>query len=451
MTERRLSLRSKLFYGSGDTGFSLTTTIIGAYLPIFLTDVVGIGPAIAAAAIFIGKSWDYVNDPLIGHLSDRTRSRWGRRRPYLLFGPLPFGLAFVLLWWRPPLSGEVVLAVYYAAAYVLFETAATFVYMPYFALTPELTSDYNERTSLTSYRMFFSILASLLAFTLPLMIIDSFRPENVQRVLLMGALFAVLSAAPLWLVFAHTREKEEYMEMEPPKLLESLKAAFRNPPFLFSLGIYLFTWLAVDIMQSTLLYFIKYALLREKQSDIIMGTIFVVAIAALPLWNRVSRRWGKRTAFIGGIIFWTVVQLVIVTLAPATPLAVLLLLCGLAGIGVGAAHVLPWSIIPDSIEWDEWKTGARHEGMYYSLVTLIKKIVSSVAIPGALFLLGKTGYVANADVQTPGAVLVIRMLTGPIPAVFLVAAIVCAALYPLSRERFQEICADLESRRESAS
>ena len=193
----RLSRLTKLIYGFGDTGFSLTSTIIGAYFAIFLTDVVGISPGTAAIAIFVGRTWDYINDPLIGHLSDRTRSRWGRRRPFLLFGAIPFALVYVLLWYRPPIESQILLSIYYAAAYVLFDSAATFVYMPYYALTPELTSNYDERTSLTTYRMFFSILGSLVAFTVPLMIVGSFRPENAGRVLLMGAIFALASAIPL--------------------------------------------------------------------------------------------------------------------------------------------------------------------------------------------------------------------------------------------------------------
>ncbi len=203
---QRLSRSQRWIYGSGDTGFSLTLTIVSAYFAIFLTDVVRVDPAIAAAAIFIGRSSDYINDPLIGYISDRTRTRWGRRRPFLLFGSLPFALAFMLLWWRPPLQGDLGLAIYYAAAYVFFDIAATFVYMPYFALTPELTPDYDERTSLTATRMFFSIAGSLVAFTVPLMIVGSFRPENAGRVLLMAVAFGLASALPLLLVFFTTRE-----------------------------------------------------------------------------------------------------------------------------------------------------------------------------------------------------------------------------------------------------
>lgn len=443
----KLTAGRKLAYGSGDTGFSLTSTILGAYFAIFLTDVVGLAPGIAAAAVFIGRSWDYVNDPLIGYISDKTRSKYGRRRPFLLFGALPFGAAFALLWWKPPFASQIALAVYYAIAYLLYDTAATFAYMPYFALTPELTSDYDERTSLTSYRMFFSIAAGLLAFTVPLQIIGTFRPENSGRVFGMGLLFAALSAAPLLVVFFTTKERTEFMEQEKPAFKESLKSVFKNKPFLFGLGLYLCTWVAMDIMQVTLLYFLKYNLLREAQSDIILGTIFITAVISLPAWTFLSKRFGKRNAFIGGVVFWGIVQLVIVSLSPSTPFPILMTLCAFAGVGVGAAHVLPWAILPDAIEWDEYKTGKRHEGMFYSMVTLVKKITSSVAIPLALLLLGATDYVPNAAEQSRGALAVIRVLAGPIPAVLLIGGVVFAALYPLSRSQFKEIAKELELRR----
>ena len=118
----KLSKRTRWIYGSGDIGFSLTHTILAAYFAIFLTDVVGIAPAVAAGAIFIGRTWDYINDPLVGYISDRTRTRWGRRRPFLLFGALPFGLIFSLMWWIPPIENPVTLAVYYGILYAVFDT-----------------------------------------------------------------------------------------------------------------------------------------------------------------------------------------------------------------------------------------------------------------------------------------------------------------------------------------
>jgi glycoside/pentoside/hexuronide:cation symporter, GPH family len=411
--QERLSRRTRLVYGFGDTGFSLTTTIVAAYFAIFLTDVVGIAPGIAAVAIFVGRSWDYINDPIIGHISDRTRTRWGRRRPFLLFGALPFALAFLLMWYRPSIASQVGLAVYYAVAYVLFDTAATFVYMPFYALTPELTSNYDERTALTTVRMFFSIVSSLVAFTVPLLIVGSFKPENAGKVFLMGAIFAVASAIPLLSVFLGTRERQEYSQLEQPGLKESFKAALENRPFIFGMVIFLFTWVSVDILQVTLLYFVKYIVRREPQSDLIMAVIFVTAMLVLPFWNWVSSRWNKRLAYAAGIAFWAVVQIGLIMLGPASGLPLILTLCVLAGIGVSAAHVLPWSILPDAIEYDEWKTGERHEGLFYSFVTLVQKVASSLAIPLILLMLQVTGYVPTSDTQPASALLGIRLVIGP--------------------------------------
>jgi glycoside/pentoside/hexuronide:cation symporter, GPH family len=446
-----LSLRTKWIYGFGDISFSLTNTILAVYFAIFLTDVVGVPARLAAAAIFIGRTWDYINDPLVGYLSDRTRTRWGRRRPFLLFGALPFSLSFMLLWMHPAIENQVLLVIYYAAAYVLFDMAFTLVNMPYTALTPELTADYDERTSLTSYRMLFSIAGSLIAFTIPLAIISSFTPQNAGQVQFMGLLFGLVCMLPVLLVFFNTRERSDFMTAGQPRLGESLRAAYKNRPFIFAAGIYLFTWIAVDILQTALLFFLKYVLLRESQSDLIMASIFVTAILALPLWVWVSRRWNKRLAYIVGIAFWATVQLVMVSLTPASSLSLLLGLCVLAGIGVSAAHVLPWSIIPDAMEWDEWQTGERHEGMFYSLISLSQKVASSIAIPLILVLLDATGYAPNVAQQSPAALLGIRIVVGPIPAALLWAGIVFAWLYPLSRTEYDQIVAGLEARRAAAS
>ena len=338
--KENLSRAAKIIYGSGDLGFSLTTTIIGAYFLFFLTDVVGIAPAVAGIAILVGRTWDYLNDPLIGHISDRTRSRWGRRRPFLLFGALPFALAFMLMWYRPPFESQVALAAYYSVAYVLFDAAATFVYMPYFALTPELTENYDERTSLTSYRMFFSIFGSLLAFTVPMMIIGTFTPQSAAKVMLMAVIFGVASALPLWLVFFNTRENAVFVAQEKPKMLDSLKAALKNRPFVFSAVIYLLTWVCMDILQTTLLFFIKYALGLEAQSDLLMALIFVTAIIALPFWEYTSRKINKRIAYAIGIGFWAVVQIVLITVGPSVSQPVIFFLCVMAGIGVDRKSVV---------------------------------------------------------------------------------------------------------------
>jgi glycoside/pentoside/hexuronide:cation symporter, GPH family len=449
MTIEKLPLHTKWIYGSGDFGFSLTNTILSVCFLLFLTDVVGVMPIWAGLAILIGATWDYINDPIVGYITDHTRSRWGRRRPYLLFGALPFGLAFILLWWRPPFASIPALVMYYALAYVLFDTAATFVYMPFFALTPELTSDYDERTSLTSIRMVFSILGSLVAFTLPLMVIVSFNPQNADRVLAMGVIFGLISALPLFLVFWGTRERKEFMEQEQIGFIESIKISVKNRPFVFGLLLFLFNGVTMAIIQVNLLYYIKYVVQRESQSDLIMATIFIVAMCALPLWLWISSHLNKRWAYIIGISFLAVVLMVLASLNPQTGMPLIMTLCVLAGIGVSAMHVMPWAIIPDAIEYGELQSGKRSEGMFYSLIQLAQKVASSIAVFLAAAVLQFSGYVTNSGTQPTSAITGIRIIAGPIPAFTLGMGILFTALFPLGRDSYREINRQLEERRKA--
>jgi len=445
---KKLSKLTKIIYGFGDIGFSMSGTIIAAYFPIFLTDVIGIAPAMAAIALLIGKNWDYINDPIIGYLSDRTRTRWGRRRPFLLFGALPYGLLFAFLWWKPPLDSHTSLLIFYTAMFVLYDAAGTFVGMPYFSLTPELTEDYDERTELTGYRMFFSILGGLISFVIPMMIIGQMSPGNADNVFRMGLIFGAAAAIPLFFVFFGTRERPLFAQAERPKLWESFKAAVKNRPFVFSAVIYLFTWTSMHIIEANLLYYIKYVVQREQMSEVIMATIFVTAILSLPFWDFVSKRFNKRLAYIYGIAFWAIVQILLITVNSESSLAYLLSLCFLAGVGVGAAHVLPWAMIPDAMEVDELETGSRHEGMFYSLVTLFGKATNALAIPMALFVLDWSGYVPNAPVQPQSTLTGIRLVVGPIPAILLLGGIIFAIFYPLSRDEHHEVVRKLTVRRE---
>ncbi|MFZ5856863.1 MAG: MFS transporter [Chloroflexota bacterium] len=443
----KLSLRSKLMYGVGDAGINLADTMVGLLFAIFLTDVVGLRPALAALAIFIGRTADYVNDPLIGYLSDRTRTRWGRRRPFILFGMLPFALAYILLWWIPPISSQTGLAIYYTVAFILYDTLATVLYMPYFALTPELTSDYDERTSLTTYRMVFSTIGAMVAFVVPLAIIGTMDAESARRVMAVGAGVAFISILPMLSVFLGTREKTEYQEQKQPGIKESVLAAVKNKPFLYAAGVFLLGLVALDITQSTLLYFLKYHMHLEENYDLVFGLLFVAALLSFPLWNWVASRWDKKRAVILGMIFLSVSITVMGFMRPEWGLPILLVFSALVGIGLGAVQVLTWAMIPDAVEWDELQTGQRHEGMFYSLVQTLRKVGSSLSLPFVLLILDWTGYVANAPVQPRNTILGIQSLIGPIPAAFLVLGIFLAMRYPLDRKRFDQLRADLAGRR----
>jgi glycoside/pentoside/hexuronide:cation symporter, GPH family len=447
----RLSLRTKLMYGVGDAGINLADTMVGLLFAIFLTDVIGLRPGLAALAVFLGRTSDYLNDPIIGYLSDRTRTRWGRRRPFLLLGALPFAIAYSLLWWRPPVDSQLQLAIYYGIAFILYDTTATILYMPYFALTPELTSDYDERTTVTTYRMAFSIVGAMIAYVVPLAIIGAMVPQNLETITTVGIGVAFISIIPMILVFIGTRERPEYQEQKQPGLKESLGSALKNKPFVYVMGIFLLTWAALDIVQTTLLYFLKHRMHLAEQGDLVFGLLFISALISLPMWDWSSRRWGKQKAYIGGMILFALATIGLGLVTPAWGLAPVLILGVLAGAGLGAIQVLTWAMIPDTVEWDELQTGQRHEGMYYSLVTLFRKIAASLTLPLVLLVLEWTGYMANAPAQPKSAILGIQGLIGPIPSAFILAGIVLASMYPLTRTRHAEVRATLAKRQAGES
>ena len=446
--QNKLPLWRKLIYGSGDLGFSMNNSIITAFFSVFMVTVVGMPPGLVAIIFIIGRSWDFINDPIIGHLSDRTRTRWGRRRPFLLFGAIPFGLSFTLLWLGPNFN-QTGLIIYYSLAYIVYEALATTVYMPYFALTPELTDDYDERTKLTSFRMMFNIIGSLTAYILPLLIIgNDWTQATKQDVLIMAFVAAAIAATPLILVFFGTREKKEYQRESLPKFFPSLKAAFKNRPFVFGALMYLFTWMTIIVVESNLQFFIIHVVQRQSQSMIIMVSIFVTAIFALPIWNWVSKHWNKRYAYISGVAFWAVVMMVLIFMSPETPFWLIMVLCIMAGIGVSAAQVLPWSIIPDAIEWEEWQTGERNEGMFYSLITLMGKVGMAIAQPLSLLILQFSGFKEGQNVvQSSSGLLGVRLVMGPLPALLLLSGITMAIFYPLTREQHHKIVEELKIRR----
>jgi GPH family glycoside/pentoside/hexuronide:cation symporter len=213
------------------------------------------------------------------------------------------------------------------------------------------------------------------------------------------------------------------------------------------MGIFLFTFTGLEIIASLMIYFLKYRMNLEEQSDLVFALLFLVALLSFPFWTWVSRRWDKRRAYILGMFYMAVVMVLTVLIQPEWGLPAVLAAASLVGIGFGCIQVLPWAIIPDAVEYDELASGKRHEGIYYSLVTLFRKVSVSLTIPLTLVILGWTGYQANVAVQPPSAILGMILLVGVLPGVlFLVGALFARSL-PITRQDFARVRAELEKRR----
>ena len=443
----KLSFWTKVAYAMGDLSNSVGPgTIIPFWYLFFLTDVAHLNPALAGLTVLIGGIWDAINDPLVGLLSDRTRTRWGRRRPYLLFGALPYGVTFALMWIIPPIQNQVLLCLYFALIYILFDTACTIVSCPYTALTPELTLDHDERTSLTTYRMAVSIVTGLLAAVGFALVFDA-TPDRQTAFLVMGFVCGGLFVPTVLVTFFGTRERAEFQTETPLPPLEGLRFVMRNREWWYTLGMRLTSWIPVDIASAVFAYYLIYWIeMDEMGASLVQAIILASATMCLPLITWMSRRWEKRTAFIVSIGSWAVVMIGLL-LVPRGARALAYVVAFLVGPGVAAAHVLPTTMSADALEVDELASGKRQEGIYAGFEVFVRKLSTKLVLAVFGPVLAWSGYVENASQQTPQALMAIRILIAVVPAVILAGAIVVAWTYPLTRTRHQEIQAELARQR----
>lgn len=456
----RLSFWTKFVYGTGDWGTAGYGTLRQVFYAIFLTDVVGLEPRLASVAALVGIVWDAINDPLVGMLSDRVRTRWGRRRPFLLWFSIPYGLSFLLLWWAPPFYGQIAKAVFITLAFMISDTMETLVEVPFSALTPELTPDYDERTSLTGFRMFFNLGISLVTAVAAPAIVDGVVAgggTQQQGYLVTAAIFGGMATIPFLLIFAVVREHELTPEQTAEvSFFETIRTAWANVPFRFATAIYMLNWITFDIVALVLpfylLYWISSGNLLAQASvfgvslpieSAVFALMLVTAVLVLPFWIFISNRFSKQIAYIVGMIFWAVIQLVIFSIQPGQ-VGLILTMSVFAGISVSSAHLLPDSLFPDVIEWGELRTRRRSEGIYYGVKNFIRKLTGALAIFIGLQTLGWFGYQtppagATQFMQPASALMAIRFLIGPFGAVLLFSAVTMAWFYPLTRERHARI------------
>lgn len=463
----KLNFSTKLAYGAGDMGPAITANVLAFFLLFFFTNVAGLSPALAGSILLISKVWDAVNDPIVGVLSDRTQSRWGRRHPWMIFGAIPFGIFFFLQWIVPrfsndPSSQQWGLFWYYIAIAVFFNTFYTAVNLPYTALTPELTQDYNERTNLNSYRFAFSIGGSILSLILARVIFTIVQDNPSQQYLVLGAVCTLLSVLPIYWCVWGTRARlaavaEQRQDVDEPESLpffQQLRIVFRNRAFLFVIGIYLFSWLAVQVTAAIIPYFVvSWMNLPEWVFTQVALAVQGTALIMLFVWSGVSQRMGKKAVYFMGMSLWIIAQAGLFFLQP-NQTGLLYVLAVMAGVGVSTAYLVPWSMMPDVIELDELQTGQRREGIFYGFMVLLQKVGLAVG----LFLVGQalewSGFVETvagqpAPTQPPAALLAIRLAIGPVPTVALLLGLVLAYFYPITREVHAEILLKLKERKVS--
>lgn len=466
MNNEKLDLKTKLAYGAGDLGPAITSNIAIFYLLLFFTNVAGIPAGLAGNILMIGKIWDAVNDPVVGVLTDKTQSRrWGRRLPWMFYGAIPFGLFFFLQWIVPQFTANqssniLPLFWYYVAIGIMSQAFFTIVNLPYTAMTPELSQDYDERTSLNSFRFTFSIGGSILSLIFAQIVFAVIR-EPQQQYLVLAAICTVISVLSLYWCVYGTRKRilafeSKRIQLEQPAeipFIEQIKIAFSNKPFLFVIAIYLFSWLGVQITATVIPYFVIYCMkLKDSQVPTVLIAVQGTALLMLFVWSYLSKRFGKKIVYFLGMTLWIIAAAGLFFLQ-ANQIGLMYFMAVMAGCGVSTAYLIPWSMIPDVIELDELQTGQRREGVFYGFMVLLQKF----GLAFGLFIVGNALQASgfretiagqSTPIQPDSALSAIRIIVGPVPTICLILGLILTFFYPITREMHAEIMFKLQERRE---
>jgi len=441
-----LPSRTKLGFALGDHTLSISLATVSLYYLYFLTEVVGLRPALAAIVLLVGRAVDAATDPAMGMLSDRTRSPLGRRRLYFALGALPFGVTFALMWRAVPDSGQLATALFYAAVFTMHTLAYTVVAVPYVALLPEMARAYQERTSMNIYRYGGSVVGLLIAAVAirPLVEVLGGAAIGFGRV---GIGLGVWLALPWLIVLAVSWERPEAMRPSALGFFAGLREMARHGAYRRLIALFVASRIAIDVVGATLIFYFDYWLARPGDFALGMAALFLSDLASLPLWMRMSRRADKRTIFIAGGVWWLAVQLAFFAAEPTWPRWVIFALMAAIGIGFAAVDFMPWSMLGDVIDEDELNTGERREGVYAGAFTFLRKLGGAGGAALAGVVLDVAGFARGGGDGGEASVWVIRVLAGLVPLIFVGTALVVARGYPISLRRHAEIVAELEARR----
>lgn len=441
----RLPLSVKLGFGIGDLGGNLFFTAMGFYSLIYLTDTVGVSAALAGIAILVGKFWDAVTDPLVGFLSDRTRSRWGRRRPYLLFGAIPLLLAMWYFFSAPDFSSRQTAGFLWATfALCLLNTAYTVVNIPYGSLTPEITKDYQERTTLNGFRFSFAVIGTILGAAVVIPIVKlAGNPHTGYSIV--GLLFGFIMAATILTTFFTVRETASTEQPRPKtKLFETFGVVFKNKTYLRLVAVYTMNLTGITFVQTMLVYYFKYIYQDEGMTTIAMLLLLGVAMLCVPISVLVAKRIGKKRTYQLALGILVLSCLAMFLFAHILGMIFTFCVMVFAGVGIGFGYVPPFAMLPDVVEVDAIQTKTRKEGAYYGMWTFFSKIGVALAAALSGVFLNFAKFVPNIVDQTSSALFTIRLLIGPVPALIFLLGIVLVQKYPLDEERYDAILAQAD-------
>lgn len=450
-----MSFGLKSMYATGAISDVIMANIISTLaFPLYVTGL-GISPILIGYALSIPRLWDAVTDPVMGNISDNTRLRWGRRRPYMFIGAILGGLLCALLWMPPSSLSETGIFIYFLVTSILFFTAYTIYSVPFNALGYEMSDDYDERTSIMSYKTFFMNAGA--AFILPSILWLCMRPQFgnnlVEGARVVGVLFGGLIAVFGILSAIFSREKVHNQNKINISL--ALKYTFSNKTFLL-LSMIVVSVLVGVLAVFPLVYFINLSYISPNDHDrtaaswFLYQTVYgVMGILGVPVINYLGQRFGKKPVLLAGLVIVSLMFPASWFLFDPKHPWLQLIFAALVSPGLSFVWVLTSSMMADVCDLDELKTGLRREGAYGSIFTLLVKIGVSIVMLMSGYVLAIAGYDQKVSQQMPEAVYNLRLFFVFLPMVFMVAAIALTFLYPLSKTKMEQIRLQLNSTKQN--
>jgi GPH family glycoside/pentoside/hexuronide:cation symporter len=447
----RLAVREKLAYGIGDSGANFVFQTQISFLMFFYTDVFGIAAHIAANFLLVSRVVDAFTDPIIGALADRTRTRWGRYRPWILCTAAPLAIALVLCYTTPPLgaSGKIVWAV---VTYNLLMIIYAANNVPYSALAGVMTSDTHERTSLESWRFGCAMATALIVNLLTVDLVKVFGAGNpASGFQLTMVLWGAVATVFLLTTFAFTRERISPVSSQRTSVRQDLTDLFRNVPWitLFIVGVLIHIQLA--IRGGTMLYYFRYYLQLERlvpwidNFGVFSGIGLISTIVGVTLSKPLSTRFGKQTTFRVCLLVSAALMAAFVLLPPDAPISLFALQIALQ-LTFGPTIPILWAMMADVADYSEWKTGRRSTALAFASIIFGLKLGLGIGVWINGSLLEYIGYSPNHDLASTAKYGIVLMCS-IIPAVALLVGSVVMMWYQLDDRFMKQIEVTLVARR----
>lgn len=436
----------RIGYGIGDYAICLYWSGVSLYLLYFYTDVVGISPQMAGLIYAIGIAWDAITDPFMGYMAERTRTKMGSYRPYIYYGSIPLALSFVVLLWVPPFEGILLLS-FLIVVNLIHRTCFTIVSVPYSSLTARITDDSDERTKLTTARMLAASFGtfSISALAFPIVLYFGGGEEALGFVYL-GLIAGLVAVIILSITVYFVEERSfEFTKAELPNFSKVFKSVSNNYPFWIVFSAILILISTYLMFNNNLIYFSKYALGFHEYQGLILGVLSGTNLLAIPIWAFLAIKIGKKNTWMISMAF-LFVGFLIFYFYPISELNELLYILGCIGFANGATGVLFWSMLPDTIEYGEWRTGIRTESSLYGFMTFAQKGAIAIAIAILGTVLTKIGFEPNKE-QTAQTLSDLKSLMSIIPLIGVFISFVLVYFYPIDKKFHQKLIDEIRVRK----